>query len=251
MKGTWGVGSLVFFVVMGLGVNPASADRTPRQAQLASLSGSVEWQQAGRGTWQPASAAQSLASGDKLRTSDDGRATLTLDEGSTITLEPGSEFVIQSLSEDVIGQSESIFGIWAGKLTATVTPVAEGSMFQFETPTTTVNVVGTTLTITINPDGSVSVSSDEGDVELIREGDYRLHVELSSGEEALVEFDPATGVLRVTSQGGTFDVIGPDNVPITLATDDSVVYTGGAATFIPSIAPVDVGPAETIGEPVT
>ena len=252
MERTWGVGSLVFFVVMGLGANLASADRTPRQAQLASLSGSVEWQQAGSDTWQPATLKLQLASGDKVRTGQDGQAGLSLDDGSRIALEPGSEFVIQALSEDVTGQSESIFGLWAGRLTAQVMPISEGSVFQFETPTTTVNVVGTTLTITINPDGSVTVKSDEGTVELIREGDNRMRLTLETGEQALVEYDPGTGVLRVTSLSGTFDVTGPDDVPITLADGDTVVYRAGAATFIPGTPPVLDAPAvETISEPVT
>ena len=252
MKGTWGVGSLVFFVVMGLGVNPASADRTPRQAQIASLEGTVEWQQAGSDTWQPATLELQLASGDKVRTGQDGQAGLSLDDGSSIALEPGSEFVIQSLSEDIIGQSESIFGLWAGKLTAQVMPISEGSVFQFETPTTTVNVVGTTLTITINPDGSVTVKSDEGTLELSREGDNRMRLTLETGEQALVEYDPGTGVLRVTSVSGTFDVVGPDDVPITLASGDTAIWSGGAATFIPGTPPVGDAPAaETLGEPVT
>ncbi|MBI4004238.1 MAG: FecR domain-containing protein, partial [Candidatus Omnitrophica bacterium] len=216
------------------------------------VSGQVEWQQAGSDLWEPAMAQHELTSGDKLRTSDDGRATLTLDEGSTIELSPGSEFVIQSLSEDVTGRSESIFGIWAGSLTAQVMPMSEGSVFQFETPTTTVNVVGTTLTITINPDGSVTVKSDEGTLELSREGDSRLRLELESGEEVLVEYDPGTGVLRVTSLSGTFDVVGPDNVPITLADGDTAVWSGGAATFIPGTPPVGDAPAaDTLGEPVS
>lgn len=252
MRTRWVVASLAVMAVLVLGTTSASADRVLRQAQLASLSGSVEWRQVGSGTWQPAMAGQSLASGDKLRTGGDGHASLSLDDGSSIALESGSEFVIQSLSEDVTGQSESIFGIWAGRLTATVTPVAEGSVFQFETSTTTVNVVGTTLTITINPDGSVSVASDEGTIELSREGDRRLHLTLDTGEEALVEYDSGTGVLRVTSLSGTFDVTGPDDVPITLADGDTAVWSGGAATFIPGTPPVGDAPAvEAIGEPVT
>ena len=249
----WVVASLAVTAALVLGARSASADRTPRQAQLTSFSGSAEWQPAGSDTWQPATLELQLASGDKVRTGQDGQASLSLDDGSRIALEPGSDFVIQSLSDDVIGQSESIFGLWAGRLTATVTPVAEGSVFQFETPTTTVNVVGTTLTITINPDGSVAVASGEGAVELSREGDYRMHLALETGEEALIEFDPATAVLRVTDLKGIFEVVGPDNVPITLADGDSVVFSGGgAATFIPGTPPVrDVPAMETIGEPIT
>ena len=67
----------------------------------------------------------------------------------------------------------------------------------------------------------------------------------------LVEYDPGTGVLRVTSLSGSFDVTGPDDIPITLANGDTVVYSAGAATFIPGGAPVDVPAAETLGEPVT
>jgi hypothetical protein len=224
----------------------------PRQAQLASLKGSVEWQQAGSDTWQPAAAGESLTRGDKLRTGVDGQASLSLEDGSSLALEPGSELTIQSLFEEVTGQSESIFGLWAGRLTATVAPVAEGSVFQFETPTATARVVGTRLTITVNPDGSVSVASREGSVDLIREGDFRMRTRLGAGEEALVEFDAGTGVLRVTSLTGTFEVIGPDDIPITLADSDTVVYSGKAATFIPGTPSVtDVPVAETIGEPVT
>jgi hypothetical protein len=116
-----------------------------------------------------------------------------------------------------------------------------------------VNVVGTTLTITINQDASVLVRSDAGTIDLIREGDLRMRASLETGEEALIELDPATAVLRITNLSGIFEVIGPDNVPITLADGDSVVFSGsGAATFIPGTPPVrDVPALETIGEPVT
>jgi len=235
------------------GAGAASAAPGVHQAQVVSLSGQVEWRQAGSETWQPATINQQLAGSDKIRTAQESRVTLGLDEGSTIELFPGSEFSIQTLSKDPqTQQRESVFGIWQGKLVAKVSPLTEGSTFQFETPTTTVNVVGTTLTITINPDGSVSVRSDEGTVELIREGDHRMRLTLETGEHALVEYDPATGVLRVTSLSGTFDVTGPDNVLITLADGDTAVWSGGAATYIPGTPPVGDAPAaETLGEPVT
>jgi len=240
-----------------LGAGVAHADWAVRQVELSSLAGQVEWLQAGSDTWQPAAVNQSVASGDKIRTGQDGQATLALDEGSTITLSPGSEFAIQTLSEEPESEHlQSIFGLWQGKLIATITPVVEGSVFQFETTAVTISVpaggADPTLGITINPDGSVSVRSDDGPVDLIREGDNRMRARLETGEEALIEYDPATGVLRVTSIAGTFEVIGPDGNPITLASGDTVVFSGGAATFIPGTPPVqDVPVAETLGEPVT
>jgi hypothetical protein len=248
--------SLAVLVGILLAADAAHADWAVRQVELSSLAGQVEWLQAGSETWQPAAVNQSLASGDKIRTGQDGQATLALDEGSTIQLTPGSEFAIQTLSEEPESEHlQSTFGLWQGKLIATITPVAEGSVFQFETTAVTISVpaggADPTLVITINPDGSVSVRSDDGPVDLIREGDYKMHARLESGEEALVEFDPATGVLRVTSLTGTFEVIGPDEVPITLASGDSVVYSGGAATFIPGAPPVEAPAVEAIGEPVT
>jgi hypothetical protein len=98
----------------------------------------------------------------------------------------------------------------------------------------------------------VAVASAEGTLELSREGDRRMRLTLDTGEEALVEYNASTGVLRVTSLSGTFDVVGPDDVLITLASGDTAVWSGGAATFIPGTPPVLDAPAlETISEPVT
>ena len=248
--------------VVALGVlaiaGSAHAGMESGQMQAASVSGTTEWLQAGGSEWKALPANQTFSSGDKIRTGQDGNVVLGLWEGNTVQLFPGCEFAVQTLRHDAAQkQVEYIFGVTKGKITAKIPSVSPGSKVLFETPLTTVEVPVTaadpSLTLTVNPDGSVTVQSDDGTIRIARDSDPVFTATLTSGAQALVEFDSATGKVKVTNSGTVpFEVIGPDGNPVTLNPGDSVEFdAAGAATFIPGTPPVDGPAADSIGEPVS
>ena len=255
---------LVWLSVVGMGVGiqgllgtgSAFSEEQIPQAQISSLSGPVEWQKMGTRDWKVPGPNQKLSTGDRVRTGEKGQATLALNEVGIIDLQPGSEFAIQTLKRDAAAKKiEYVFGLPKGKIKAKVNPVSAGSTLQFETPQATVEIPPAgqdpTVTIAVNADGSISVTSDDGNVWVIRHGDPAARLTLGAGEQVLVQFNQGTGALRLLDQSGTFDVIGPSGAPVTLNPGDAIVFQGGAATFIPVNPGADAGVADTLNEPVS
>ena len=250
------IGIVGGMAAVALVAGAALAASGSRQAQVASVTGQVESLKSGSETWQPASLNQMLSSGDKIRTGEKSGTSLSFDDGSTLELAAGSEVAIQTLSGDLPAQkTQSIVGIQRGRLTATVTPVPKGSVFEIETPVVTVAVppagADPTLTIMMNPDGSVQVGSTDGTITLTSTGPNQMTAALSAGDVALLTINPATGTLQITALAGSFDIIGPDGKPITLAAGDSVSFTGGAATFVPAPGGLDAPAFGALVEPVS
>ncbi len=246
MQRKWIIAGGLWVVGMALSISSAWAASVPRQAEVSSAAGQVEWLKSGEATWQAASAGQKLGGGDKVRTGENSEAVLMFDDESKIQLFADSEFSIQTLTKNSASEElESVLAIMKGKLRADVTPLKGGSKFEIETPAVVAAVRGTTLFITINPDGTVSITSDSGAVELIHRGENNFTALLGNGEEAAIDYNPASGVVKVTSISGSFDVKGPDGDVKTLNEGDTVIFGPGPATFVPG------GPGPTNDAPVT
>ena len=234
MKRKWFLGFLVLVGMTALGqpVFAASA----RQASLTSMSGQVEWLKAGTSAWKAAQVNQKLENGDKIRTDEGAQATLVLDDGSTLQLSPGSEFAIQGLTKDAAtDRLETTLAILKGRVKAEVTPLQEGSKFEIETPVLVAAVRGTTYSVGVNPDGSISVTDEDGNVVASGSGEPAFKVSLDNGDDMLVTKNPAKGEVRVRSVGGTFTVVGPDGSEKELNPGDEIVFSAGGATFIPTV----------------
>ncbi|HLD50697.1 MAG TPA: FecR family protein [bacterium] len=246
------VGVLVLTLGLLFGSASAWADQVLRQAEITGANGKVEWLKAGASDWQPVTLNQKLDGGDKLRTGEESSAVLTMDEGSQIDLSAGSEFAVQTLTKDSqTEQLQSVLAIMKGKMKAQVTPLKNGSSFEVETPVMVAAVRGTTFTITVNPDGSVNLTTDDGTVEIIRKGQNKFKVKIGKGKEIRVVVDPATGDVRITSIKGDFYITGPDGAIIHLAEGQTIIIHGGAATFIPLTFQVSQPPAaDSFGEPI-
>lgn len=224
-----------------------------RKAVVTAFTEPVEWQKSGTADWKPVSLNQALGGGDKVRTGDSGNATLTLDEGSVIELAPATEFSIQTLTKDPASQKlDSVIAILRGRVRAQVTPLQAGSRFEIETPIIVAAVRGTTLNVGVGPGGEVTAFSEDGAVQLTHEGENKFTATLDTGAEGLIEYDPATGVIKVTCTKGKIELMGPDGILRTLVAGDTVVFSGGAATFIPAVAATaDAPPSESIAEPAS
>lgn len=234
----------------------AAAAKNGRPVQIGAVSGQVEWQKAGGSDWAPATAAQPISSGDRLRTGSDSTASINLEDGGTVEVAANTEFWVQSLTGGKDPASrETILGISKGQLRAQLPSIPEGAVFQIQTPTNNVTLPAAgadpALITTVGPEGAVNVTSEDGLLNLFREGELNFTASLETGEKALLEHDPTAGELKITNVGDSpFDVKGPDGSVYTLNPGDSVVLRVGAATFIPAVAGFgDQLGAGTVGEP--
>ena len=248
MKRNWFLGFwvLVFVSALGRGV---LADPVARQADLTGATGQVEWLKAGTSDWQTASLNQKLESGDKIRTGENGSATLTLDDGSTIQVAPGSEFSIQTLTKDsASAEMQTVLAVLKGRVRSQVTPMQPGSSFEIETPILVASVLGTTFNVGVNPDGSVSVMDEDGNVVASGGGEVPFKATLDSGDSILVTKNPDGSISVKNVSGGPVTVAGGDGNEQTLNPGDEVNFSEGAATFIPNPDPTNAPGSNPAGE---
>ncbi|GEM_PF-2550539 len=234
---------LAFGLFLGIGI--VWAEQVNLKNQFTQINGTVEWRRGETDTWKLVSDNQTLERGDQVRTGDPGEAVLNLEDGTVIQLSSGTEFTVSAMAKDpATEQIESVVALLKGRVRAQVHPLKPGSTFEIETPAMVASVRGTTLNVGINADGSINAGSEEGNVQLIREGENNFIAKLESGEEALIEYDPNTGTIKITCLKGILEITGPDGSEHTLNPGDTVTFEGGAATFIPADlppAPGDLG----------
>ncbi|HET8568667.1 MAG TPA: FecR domain-containing protein [Candidatus Limnocylindria bacterium] len=136
-------------------------------ATLSVLRGDVEAQK-GSAAFAPAYDGDIFASGDVVRSKEQGRAVLTFFEGSTIAVEPGSEVKVQSLArvgdEGIQVLVEQTIGRTWTSVNKLRTPDAR---FEIKTPTMTAVVRGTTVETRVdivNGQPTTTIVVGEGEV---------------------------------------------------------------------------------------
>ena len=87
--------NLVYLPTPTGGPTSAGAERS---AVFSGLEGAVEVRSSANGAWGPASLSSPLPEGSEVRTGPDGRASLTLTEGSKIYVDANTEFSITQLN---------------------------------------------------------------------------------------------------------------------------------------------------------
>ncbi|MGH8111945.1 MAG: DUF6600 domain-containing protein, partial [Rhodanobacteraceae bacterium] len=108
----------------------AATDQAPgRVAQLAYLSGEVQFQPAGENEWGTAELNRPMVIGDRLLTGDDGLAVLELGDAS-VRIDHDSAFDFLNLAEDNVQIELS-----QGTLNAAVRQLGNGENFEIDTPT--------------------------------------------------------------------------------------------------------------------
>lgn len=118
--------------------------RTPGEARLAEVSGTVRWRKADT-DWQGASRGQSLDSGTSLETLDDASALLVLADGSRILLAPNSRLVLDTLSVYAGGlMADTRMRLQSGQTSVEANPDKRANQhLRIETPSAQAVVRGT------------------------------------------------------------------------------------------------------------
>ena len=161
MMHRFAIGTIAMAVILIAGLSFAA----PRVATISLVRGNVEVQKAGENAWKGAVVKAGLSIQDKVRTGNDGKCELTLDDGSLIKLRENTTMQINDLSQDdSTKKKSSVFMLLLGKLFAKVTP-QEGSKFEVATPAAVAGVRGTEFAITCKIDGFTDVLVFKGKIE--------------------------------------------------------------------------------------
>ena len=159
---------LVLLVNGGLFLRSWLGTTVTRMARLDSISGVVEVRPAGSETWLPASSAQRLEAGDRVRTGPLSAARLVFFDDSTTDLEAETEITIAQMISRRDGHGRVItFYQWLGRSHNRVQRLPDSvSRFEIETPATIAVVRGTEFSVAVEADGATQVAVWEGFVEV-------------------------------------------------------------------------------------
>ena len=147
---------LVFTCFMGLASKPAAAGSAPWTVR--SVSGDAQFQK-GDSAWQPLAGGQSVAEGDAIRTSGNGRVVLARDDES-ITVAANSSFEVAPAADGMLTTIAQKLGTLMFKVHK-----RPDRHFEVKTPYLVATVKGTTFTVSVDGGGS-AVHVTEGLVQV-------------------------------------------------------------------------------------
>lgn len=127
-----------------LRISPELLRKTPGQALLESVSGSVRWRMADA-DWQAAERGQQLVAGSTLETLDDASALLRLADGSKIVLAPNTQLSLDTLTLYASGlMADTRMRLQRGQTAVEANPEQrENQHLRIETPSAQAVVRGT------------------------------------------------------------------------------------------------------------
>jgi hypothetical protein len=147
---------LVFTCFMGVASKPAAAGSAPWTVR--SVSGEAQFQK-GDSAWQPLTGGQSVAEGDAIRTSGNGRVVLARDDES-ITVAANSSFTVAPAADGMLTTIAQKLGTLMFKVHK-----RPDRHFEVKTPYLVATVKGTTFTVSVDGGGS-AVHVTEGLVQV-------------------------------------------------------------------------------------
>jgi tetratricopeptide (TPR) repeat protein len=149
-------------------------------ARLITRVGGVEMNITGGPSWVSAPVNQHLSYNDRLRTLEDGQATLQLQDYSEVRVSPGSELSVVSVTPP---PPQSRLQFQKGRLY--FLDRNRPREIEVETPVGSAAIVGTEFVVEVNPDsGETVLTLVEGKVVL---ANAQGRTELSSGEQGIIE----------------------------------------------------------------
>ncbi len=127
-----------------------------------------------------------VESGDAIVTGPNGRAQLRFTDGGIVSLQPDSQFAITNYVDANNGAQDSFLVNFArGSMRAITGLIGKRSRenYKVQTATATVGIRGTGFSASYNPDGSMSITAELGEIEVCTAGGC---TRLTAGESALV-----------------------------------------------------------------
>ncbi len=127
-----------------------------------------------------------VESGDAIITGPTGRAQLKFSDGGIVSLQPDSQFAITKYVDANDGAQDSFLVNFArGGMRAITGLIGKRNRdnYKVQTSTATVGIRGTGFSASYNPDGSMSITAELGEIEVCTAGGC---TRLTAGESALV-----------------------------------------------------------------
>lgn len=134
-------------------------------AKVSFFLGSLEVQPKAGRNWEKAILNQAIHEGEKLKTSSDSRAEITLASGSIIRMDENSTLDMVKLSGSGSSQ-QSKAKVWSGKVWASVSKLGKQSSFGLESPTAVAAARGTVYRMTVTKDTTTIVRVYDGKIEV-------------------------------------------------------------------------------------
>lgn len=177
------VGGWLYFSKYG---NPFSSPKTaadvPEGARIASFEGDVRVIRATTRETLPASLKTQLYPGDTVQTQSDGRARITLADGSSLVIRPNSTVIIRDNTSGEGGQKNVRVKVDTGQINVRTEQQPEGTFNVVETNQTQSRLASETAsTFNVNPDktaeirvqsGQLETTTSDGDKTIIRSNEY-------------------------------------------------------------------------------
>jgi FecR protein len=161
------VGALVYVSKYG---NPFSSPKTtadlPEGARFSSFEGDVRVIRATTRETLPASLKTQLYPGDTVQTQSDGRARITLADGSTLVIRPNSTVIIRDNTSSEGGQKNVRVKVDTGQINVSTEQQPEGTNNVVETSQTQSRLASETASsFNVNPDKTAEIRVQSGQLE--------------------------------------------------------------------------------------
>jgi hypothetical protein len=193
---------------------------------------------AGRdGQARPLARGAELASGDRVRTSADGRAQIRFNDGSYVSLQPNTDFAINDYKFEGKDDDRGFFGLVRGAMrtvTGAVGRVNRNS-YRITTPTATVGIRGTGGVIQVQNDGSTLVIGTSGIWSLTNPAGS---IDIPAGVSGLAPTEPNNPPKETTTQPQTSNPPPIEPKPDDFRQGEQVNQDGTAAVITSPKAPV-------------
>ncbi len=207
---------------------PSPPPALASQYTVSILSGSVDVRNPGADSWQQGSDGMTLSVGTRIKTAPGSHALLTFFEGSTIRLEPSTDVEIQQLASTEEQSTTIVLKQWLGRTWSRVTKMADpGSHYEIETPSAVAIVRGTLFTTEVDETGLTQVTTTEGLVSVVAQGE---EVYLPASQQTEVAAGTAPSQSTTTPSAETELVITIDMPAVGSVIDP----TGSSTGYLPS-----------------
>lgn len=153
---------------------------------LKLIGGDVQVQSRYTLAWEKAVDGMALEPGSRVRTENNGYASLSFFQGTTAKLEPGTDVIIAGLENDEQNNVDSVtLRQQSGKTWNQVARLDDDSYhFQIETPSAGVKVQGTLFATEVDDAGKTTVQTTEGSVSVSAQG---KEVQVAAGQQTTVK----------------------------------------------------------------
>jgi hypothetical protein len=197
---------------------------------------------AGRdGQARPLARGAELDSGDRVRTSAEGRAQIRFNDGSYVSLQPNTDFAINEYKFEGKDDDRGFFGLVRGAMrtvTGAVGRVNRNS-YRITTPTATVGIRGTGGVIQVQNDGSTLVIGTSGIWSLTNPAGS---IDIPAGVSGLAPTEPNTPPKETTTQPQTSPApVQPQRTEFVQGEQVTPEGTADLGTTTPPIVPLISG----------